>query len=93
MVVTYKEKFNKKYKFDKHTTHTLTAVSKITGYKIAGLKIIYSKGQGAYYSNPASVRPHIKSSHEWAMARIYSAVMGGKASAMRIDGSHLIKKV
>ena len=53
------------------------------------MNIILNKGQGAYYTNPGSVRPHIKSPNEWGMARIYSAVMGGKAA--RVDASHLIK--
>ena len=74
MTLTYKQKFNKKYGCNKDESHTLTEVSKITGYKLNGLKVIYSKGQGADNTNPNSVRKHIKSSHEWAMAtcRIYS---------------------
>ena len=93
MTLTYKQKFNKKYGFNKDESHTLAEVSKITGYKLSGLKTIYSKGQGAYYTNPTSVRKHITSSHEWAMARIYSAVMGGKASKIGIDAKHLIPNV
>ena len=89
MPLTYKEQFNKKYKFAKGASHSLKDVSKLTGYKLPGLKTIFDKGEGAYYSNPSSVRPHIKSSEEWAMARVYSAVMGGKAS--KIDKSHLVK--
>ena len=91
MTLTYKQKFNKKYGFNKDESHTLAEVSKITGYKLNGLKVIYSKGQGAYYTNPNSVRKHITSSQEWAMARIYSAVMGGKSSI--VDAKHLIPKV
>ena len=87
MVETYKNKFNKKYGFSKDTTHSLKEISQLSGYKLKGLKIIQKKGEGAYYSNPASVRPHIKSPIEWGIARVYSAVMGGKAS--KIDASHL----
>jgi hypothetical protein len=36
------------------------------------------------------VRPSVKSPEQWAMARIYSAVMGGKAA--RVDANQLIKK-
>ena len=61
MTLTYKQKFNKKYGFNKDESHTLAEVSKITGYKLNGLNI-YSKGQGAYYTNPTSVRKHITSS-------------------------------
>lgn len=71
------------------TSHSLKEISDLTGYALDGLKIIMAKGQGAYYSNPQSVRPHIKSPIEWAVARVYSAVMGGDAS--RVDASHLYK--
>jgi hypothetical protein len=90
MVETYKNKFNKKYGFPKDESHSLMEISKLTGYKLSGLKTIMEKGKGAYYSNPQSVRPNIKDPTAWARARVYSAVMGGKAA--KIDASHLIKK-
>lgn len=89
MVLTYKQKFNKKYKFAKDASHSLSDISKITGYKLSGLKTIFNKGVGAYYTNPESVRPQVKSPEQWGMSRIYSAVMGGKTA--RIDAKHLIK--
>jgi len=89
MVQTYKNKFNAKYKFDKDKSHSISEIAKLTGYKKNHLDIIFEKGKGAYFSNPKSVRPHIKSPEEWGMARLYSAVMGGKAA--KIDKSHLIK--
>ena len=91
MFLTYKNKFNLRYGFDKNESHSISEIAKITGYKKLGLDIIFNKGQGAYYTNPSSVRRHIKSSNEWGMARIYSAVMGGKAA--RVDASHLIKSL
>ena len=91
MTLTYKQKFNKKYGFNKDESHTLAEVSKITGYKLNGLKTIYSKGQDEYYTNPTCVRKHITSSQEWAMARIYSSVMGDTAS--KVDAKHLIPKI
>jgi hypothetical protein len=90
MVLTYKNKFNKKYGFPTHESHSISEISKITGYKLSGLQIIYNKGIGAFKTNPHSVRPNVKSPQQWAVARIYSAVMGGKASV--VDASHLIKK-
>ena len=90
MVLTYKDKFNTKYKFPKGTSHSISQIAKLTGYKLSGLKTIFSKGEGAYHSNPSSVRPNVVSAEQWAMARIYSAVMGGKAS--KVDATHLIKK-
>jgi hypothetical protein len=90
MVLTYKQKFNMKYGFPKDESHSVAEISKLTGYKLAGLKTIFEKGIGAYKTNPQSVRPQVKSPEQWAMARLYSAVMGGKAA--RIDEAHLIKK-
>ena len=84
---TYKQKFNKRYGFDKNEPHSIAEVSKVTGYKKSGLDTIFRKGVGAYKTNPASVRPSVKSPEQWAMARIYSAVMGGKAA--RVDASQL----
>lgn len=88
-MATYKQKFNKKYGFEKDEPHSIAEIAKITGYKKSGLETIFNKGIGAFKTNPASVRPSVKSPEQWAYARIYSAVMGGKAS--QVDASHLIK--
>jgi hypothetical protein len=90
MVETYKNKFNKKYGFEKDKSHSLIEISKLTGYKLSGLKTIVEKGKGAFYSNPASVRPHVKDPTQWGLARVYSAVMGGKAA--KVDDKQLVKK-
>ena len=87
---TWKQKFNAKYGFPLDASHSISDISRLTGYRLDGLETIYSKGQGAFFSNPQSVRPQVKSPEQWAMARVYSAVMGGKAA--RVDASHLIKK-
>ncbi len=93
MAVTWKDKYNKKYGFEKGTSHSLSAISKTTGYKLSGLQTIFRKGKAAYFTNPESVRPVVKRSggaNRWSYARIYSAVMGGKAA--KVDAKHLIKK-
>jgi len=87
MVLTYKNKFNKYYGFEKDESHSIKEISHITGYNLKGLKIIFSKGEGAFFSNPQSVRPNVNSANHWAFSRLYSAIMGGKAS--KIDASHL----
>ncbi len=91
MVETYKNKFNKKYGFDKNKSHSLTSISKLTGYKKSGLQTIYNKGVGAFKSNPGSVRPNVKSPEQWAMARVYAAV-NKSSKAYKIDKVHIIKK-
>ena len=88
--MTYKDDFNRTYGYPKRTSHSITEISKITGYKLSGLKTIFDKGQGAYFSNPQSVRPSVKSPEQWGYGRVYSAIMGGKAS--KIDAAHLIYK-
>jgi hypothetical protein len=90
MGLTYKQKFNKKYGFKKDESHSLAEISRLTGYKLSGLRTIKKKGEGAFKSNPQSVRPQVKSATAWGIARVYSAVMGGKAQ--KIDKKHLIKK-
>ncbi len=91
MVLTYKQQFNKKYGFKLNEPHSLKEISDITGYKLSGLKIIFEKGEGAYYNNPASVRKTVKSPQQWAMARIYASV-NPKSKAYQVDKKHLQKK-
>jgi hypothetical protein len=90
MVLTYKQKFNKKYGFNKDESHSLAEISKLTGYKLSGLQTIYNKGIGAYSTSRNSVRPTVKSKEQWAMARVYSAVTPGSKASV-VDASHLIK--
>lgn len=90
MPLTYKQKFNKKYGFAKDASHSVEEISKLTGYRVSGLKKIIEKGEGAYYSNPQSVRPNVNNPTQWGYARLYSAVMGGKAK--KIDKDLLVKK-
>ena len=87
MGLTFKQKYNKKYGFPKDTSHSITEIGKKTGVSTKGLEKIFDKGLGAYYSNPTSVRPSVTSPQQWAMARIYSAVMGGPAS--KVDAKEL----
>ena len=86
-VKTWKQKYNKKYGYPASESHDLEEISKDTGFSLKGLQQIYNKGIGAYKTNPESVRPNVKSKEQWAMARVYSAVMGGKAS--KIDANEL----
>lgn len=91
MVDTYKNKFNRKYKQPLNKSNSLADISKLTGYKKAGLQTIYNKGVGAFKSNPSSVRKNVKSPEQWAMARVYAAV-NPQSKAYKIDKVHLKKK-
>ena len=90
MVLTYKNKFNAKYGFPRDAPHSIGEIARLTGYKKSGLEVIFNKGVGAFKTNPASVRPTVKSPEQWAMARIYAAVTPG-SKASKVDAAHLIK--
>ena len=85
--LTYKEKYNKKYGYDLDKSHSLEEIASKTGISLEGLQEIFNKGVGAYRTNPESVRPNVKSPEQWGMARVYSAVMGGKTA--KIDSKEL----
>jgi len=74
MVMTYKQQFNRKYGFKLNEPHSLQEISKITGYKLSGIKTIFEKGKGAYKTNPQSVRPNVKSPEQWGYSRVYASV-------------------
>lgn len=88
MVLTYKEKFNKKYKQPQSKSNSIADIAKLTGYKKAGLQTIYNKGIGAFKNNRGAVRPSVKSPEQWAMARTYAAV-NPKSKSYKIDKVHL----
>jgi GNAT superfamily N-acetyltransferase len=87
MRLTYKQKFNRKFGFPDDASHSLSEVATLTNIKLSALQDIYNKGIGAYKTNPESVRSNVKSKEQWAMARVYSSVMGGKAA--KIDAKEL----
>lgn len=89
MVLTYKQKFNKKYGFTKNKPHSIKEIAKLSNIKYSNALKIVHKGEGAYYSNPSSVRKNVTSARQWGIARLYSAVMKGKASNIDKD---LLKK-
>ncbi len=91
MVLTYKQKFNIKHKQPRNKSNSLSEISKLSGYKLSGLKTIYNKGIGAYKTNPKSVRPQVKSAEQWGIARVYASI-NPSSKAFKIDKSHLIKK-
>ena len=90
MVFTYKNRFNKKYGFEKDEPHSLAEIAKITGYKKSGLQTIFDKGVGAFKTNPQSVRKGIRSPEQWAQSRVYAA-LDPSSKGHKIDKIHLEK--
>jgi len=80
---TYKNQFNKKYGFEKDKSHSIKEIAKFSKIKYTNALKIVQKGKAAYFNNPQSVRKNVKSPTQWGIARLYSAVMGGKAA--RVD--------
>tara|TARA_Y100000004_G_scaffold167717_1_gene200479 strand:- start:1026 stop:1310 length:285 start_codon:yes stop_codon:yes gene_type:complete len=91
MPLTYKQQFNKKHDQPLNKSNSLQEISKLSGYKLKGLKTIREKGEGAFYSSPQSVRAHITNPTAWGIARVYAAV-NPKSKAHQKDKSHLEKK-
>ena len=54
-------------------------LAKATKCSLSGLKKMFQKGQGAYFSSGS--RPN-QTGHSWGYARMASAITGGKASAV-----------
>lgn len=90
MTDTFRDKYNRKFGFPKNTSHSLLDISKKTGVSISGINQIYLKGMAAFYNNPSSVRPTVKSPQQWAFGRVFSAVMKGPAA--KIDAKELLMR-
>jgi hypothetical protein len=94
MTLTNKEKFNKKYNQPLNKSNSFDDIVKLSGIKKSILKEVYKRGIGAWKTNIESVRlkkdfskdPNIKkyprsarlTKEQWAVARVYSFIMGGK---------------
>jgi molybdenum-dependent DNA-binding transcriptional regulator ModE len=97
MVETYKQKFNKKFGFEKNASHSIREIASKAGISYRNALKIVEKGRGAHRSNPESVRSvsgkkvggkSLKgkmSATQWAYSRLYSAVMGGPAAKVDKD--------
>tara|TARA_R110000764_G_scaffold39419_5_gene88025 strand:- start:5492 stop:5755 length:264 start_codon:yes stop_codon:yes gene_type:complete len=84
-MLTYKQKFNRKYGFNKNESHSIKEISSLSKITYRNALKIVKKGEGAYFSNPGSVRKQVSSARQWGIARLYSAVMGGKAAKIDKD--------
>ena len=91
MTLTYKQKFNKKHGQPLNQSNSLKEISDKSGYKLSGLKTIQEKGEGAYYSNPQSVRKQVTSAEQWGIARVYASI-NKQSKSYQVDKSHLEKK-
>jgi hypothetical protein len=74
MGITHKQSFNKRYKQPLNQSNSIKQIAKLSGFSIKTLQEVYNRGYGAYFTNPSSVRPNVKTPEQWALARIYAFV-------------------
>jgi len=91
MPVINSDVFKRKHGIPTSDTLSLTKIAKLSGMPLNALKEVYSKGMGAYHSNPQSVKPMVQSAEQWAMGRVYSFVMRRKTTFGGAD-KHIAQK-
>jgi hypothetical protein len=74
-MTTYKQKFNKKFGFDKNESHSQSKLNRLTGISNKDLQEIYNRGSGAFKTNPSSVRKNVQSIEQWSVGRQYAFIM------------------
>jgi hypothetical protein len=87
-MATHRQRYLKKVGLDSSKSYSLEELAKVSKVPLKALQEVYSRGEGAYSSNPESVRvkgtfaknPSLAqvplsgrlSMSQWAMARVYS---------------------
>lgn len=87
-MATFKEKFNKKHGQPLTTSNSISKIAKLSKISVKSAKKIVEKGEGAYYSNPQSVRKFVKNPTQWGIARLYASVSPGSKSS-KVDATEL----
>ena len=85
MVMTNKNKFNKKYKQKRDQPNSKADMVRLTGIPKRLLDKVYYRGIGAYKTNPKSVRPSVKSKEQWGISRVYSFLMKQPGTWQKAD--------
>jgi len=83
--------FKKSHNIPVTESLSIAKIAKLSGMPIAALNEVFSKGKGAYYSNPQSVKPMVQSAEQWGMGRVYSFVMRRKTTFRGAD-KHIAEK-
>jgi hypothetical protein len=90
--MTNREAFFKRHGIDTKDSLSLDDISRLSGMPVRVLKKVYSRGMGAYRTNPESVRPQVTSPQQWAYGRVYSFVMKQKGTYYGQDAD-LVKEI
>lgn len=104
MPIINSREFKKKHGIPPDTSLSLSQIAKLSGMPIAALREVYAKGEGAYSSNPQSVRmkgtfkkgvdapmSQKLSMEQWAFGRVFSFVMKRKNTFGGVDKHIAIK--
>jgi hypothetical protein len=91
MVVINSNAFKRLHNIPITQSLSVKEIAKLSGMPYRALMEVYSKGLGAFHTNSASVRPQVHSSHQWAVARIYSFVMKRKGTFHGVDNHIAVK--
>ncbi len=88
MTLTNKQKFNIIYKQDKNQANSKLDISKLTKIPMKFIEEVFSRGEGAWKSNPQSVRRvngKKLSAVAWAYSRIYAWIVKRKEGRLDFD--------
>jgi len=89
-MATFKQKFNIKHNQKKDKSNSISEIAKKSKISVKQAKAIVKKGEAAYFNNPQSVRPQVKSSRQWGVSRLYASVSPGSKSS-KIDKEEIKK--
>ena len=74
MVITNKQKFNILFGNDKNSNNSLKYISEKMRISMNDINEVIERGQAAFYTNRASVRPHVTSATQWGYSRLYKFI-------------------
>jgi len=87
---TFKEKFNAKHNQPLDTSNSISKIARLSGISYKNAKKIFEKGEGAYFTNPESVRKSVTSPQQWAYSRLYASVTPGSKSS-KVDKDLVVR--
>ena len=74
MVITNKQKFNILFGNDKNSNNSLKYISEKMRISMNDINKVIERGEAAFYTNRASVRPHVTSATQWGYSRLYAFI-------------------
>ncbi len=85
---TFRQKFNLKHGKPLNASNSISEIAKLSKISLKSAKLIVEKGEGAFFSNPQSVRKFVKNPTQWGISRLYASVSKGSKSS-KVDATEL----